>query len=148
MKLTEIKQDLFELPNDYTLVHCISHDCALGAGIAKTFTEKYPTIRKDLKEHIKDFGVDVCECMMIRPIDERHNVINMITKEKYWNKPTINDFNKTVDDLVLMCYMYDIKKLGMPKIGCGLDKLNWKDVRNKLESTFKELDIEIIVCYL
>lgn len=148
MKLTEIKQDLFELPNDYTLVHCISYDCALGAGIAKTFAEKYPTVRENLKEHIKDFGIELCQCITTSTHDERHNFINMITKEKCWHKPTMDDFNKTVDDLVLLCESYDIKKLGMPKIGCGLDKLLWKDVRNKLESAFKDLDIEIIVCYL
>ena len=31
----EEKMNLFEAPEDYALVHCISADFALGAGIAK-----------------------------------------------------------------------------------------------------------------
>ena len=39
MKLTIEKRDLFTVPKDYFLCHCISADFALGAGIAKKFAE-------------------------------------------------------------------------------------------------------------
>ena len=37
MKLTIEHRDLFTVPEDYFLCHCISADFALGAGIAKKF---------------------------------------------------------------------------------------------------------------
>ena len=40
MKLIEVKQDLFIVPKDYALAHCISADYALGAGIAKEFAKR------------------------------------------------------------------------------------------------------------
>ena len=41
MKIIEEKYDLFKVSNDYTLVHCISQDCAMGAGISVEFEIKY-----------------------------------------------------------------------------------------------------------
>ena len=41
MTIKEIKKDLFTMPNDYALAHCISADFALGAGIAKEFDKRF-----------------------------------------------------------------------------------------------------------
>ena len=40
MTITGVKQDLFTVPKDYILVHCVSADFAMGAGIAKEFTKR------------------------------------------------------------------------------------------------------------
>ena len=37
MRLTEVEKDLFSVDPQYSLVHCVSADFALGAGIAKQF---------------------------------------------------------------------------------------------------------------
>lgn len=42
----------------------------------------------------------------------------------------------------------NIKRLVMPKIGCGLDRLSWEKVEPMIKEIFKNLDIEIIICYL
>lgn len=35
--LEEINEDLFELPNEFSLAHCVAEDLRMGAGIAVTF---------------------------------------------------------------------------------------------------------------
>lgn len=42
----------------------------------------------------------------------------------------------------------NIEKIAMPKIGCGLDKLNWCDVSSAIKEIFADSSIEIVVCYL
>lgn len=42
----------------------------------------------------------------------------------------------------------DIKYLGIPKLGCGLDKLQWKKVKEIIEEVFSDMDIEIEIRYL
>ena len=147
MKIEERKMDLFKMPTDYTLVHCISEDCAMGAGIAKIFNVRY--------KNMKGFLIDTLEANKLKyPVSifyyggNRHNVINMITKEKYWHKPTYKTFKAALEDVVEICQNNNIKKLAMPKIGCGLDKLQWGEVKNIIEWYFKDLHIEIVVCYL
>jgi hypothetical protein len=46
------------------------------------------------------------------------------------------------------CEELGIKYLAMPKIGCGLDKLDWNRVSDMIREIFSDLDIEIMVCYL
>ena len=53
MVFKEINGDLFKSDDKYTLVHCISSDCAMGAGIAKTFDSKMPDMKNQLKSIIK-----------------------------------------------------------------------------------------------
>ena len=80
---------------------------------------------------------------------EIDNVFNLITKEKYWQKPT---YKSLEDSLIEMREKIskngNIKRLVMPKIGCGLDRLSWEKVEPMIKEIFKNLDIEIIICYL
>ena len=50
--------------------------------------------------------------------------------------------------MAFMCKQFNIKKLAMPKIGCGLDRLQWSKVRENIKEAFKDIDIEIVVKYL
>ena len=47
-----------------------------------------------------------------------------------------------------ICIEEDIKALVMPKIGCGLDRLQWPKVREILERILGDMDIDILVCIL
>ena len=44
----------------------------------------------------------------------------------------------------------NITKLAMPRIGCGLDKLDWSIVKNLISDVFKNYngDISIKICYI
>ena len=45
-----------------------------------------------------------------------------------------------------LCWMYGINKIAMPVIGCGLDRLEWAEVRNTIKDVFKNDNIGILVC--
>ena len=46
------------------------------------------------------------------------------------------------------CEEYDIVKIAMPRIGCGLDRLEWDKVYDMLEDVLYTTDIEILICTL
>lgn len=50
MRLTEVEKDLFSVDPQYSLVHCVSADFALGAGIAKQFDTRF-NMRYELFEN-------------------------------------------------------------------------------------------------
>lgn len=146
MIINEEKGNLFDLPSEYVLVHCISHDCALGAGIAAEF-EKRLGMKSLLKEFIQVKKEQYFPHVIWTNTAGRL-VLNMMTKEKYWYKPTHESFELALDDLVEVCKNLNVHKLGMPRIGCGLDRLQWSWVKNKIEEKFVDMDIEIQVRYL
>lgn len=69
----------------------------------------------------------------------------LITKEKYYNKPTIETLKKTLLKLCEDCEKQNINTLFMPKLGCGLDKLNWKKVKSIIFEIFSPIKTKIII---
>ena len=75
-------------------------------------------------------------------------VFNLITKKYCYEKPTYRSLFDALITLRALCYQNNVKKLAMPRIGCGLDKLDWPTVKQTIEKIFDKMDIEITVCYL
>ena len=55
---------------------------------------------------------------------------------------------KSLEALCSHAVSNGVKKLAMPRLGCGLDKLNWSAVSKLIGDIFSESGIEITVYYL
>ena len=145
MILKEEKRDLFKVDGKYYLAHCISSDCAMGAGIAVEFQKKYNLKRTLLSNgfmHRKHPS-----CILV------NKVFNLITKDLYWHKPTYESLKVSLIKMKEIIqsekeHGVNIEYLAIPKIGSGLDRLQWGKVREIIEDVFKDMDIKILVCYL
>lgn len=138
MVYEEKYEDLFNINFDeYTPAHCISADCKMGAGIAVPIKKKF-----------KLGEIKQIDPLILRPgvAIYYHNVYNLITKEKYWHKPTYNTMAAALVSMYYHAIEHGINKIAMPKIGSGLDRLSWPKVRELIKDIFKDTDIEILVC--
>ena len=165
MVFKEIQGDLFTADKDAILVHCISQDCKMGAGIAKRFTEI------GIKDELLMYRVNKTPwkntgyVFVTRSDKCPWKVANLITKEKYYNKPTYDTLYEALCDLREMYdrlkYLHDDYKahnmplqvsvptvIAMPRIGCGLDKLEWSRVKQIIIEVFEDTDLTIEVYYL
>lgn len=152
--IKEKQIDLFEEVKleDCIILHCISADKAMGAGIAKPLQDTFK-IRENWPQKLpkrligwnsKGYSVFVsCKNQFIG---------NLITKENYWDKPTyttlweaLNDAVQTLKGLSLNGFNVP-NKIVMPKIGCGLDKLAWDKVKRMIEIVFSSN--AVTVCFL
>lgn len=145
MTITEIKGNLFEVPQGYYLAHCISGDYALGAGIAKTFDEVYDMRFKLHKFYPIPDGEKYANVGKALLVD---NVFNLVTKARCFHKPTYDTLHETLCDMRNHCIDLNITKLAMPTIGCGLDRLDWESVQDMIGDVFGDDDIRIIICRL
>lgn len=149
MILKEEQKDLFTVPKNYTLVQCVSADFAMGAGIAREFAKR--GVKRELKEGIISFNYTererIGQCVATKATGWRVE-LNLITKQKYLQKPTYETLKMTLEELKSCCVRNDIFYIAMPKIGCGLDKLEWSKVKAIIEEVFAGTDIEILICYL
>lgn len=142
MEYRLIQDDVFNHKDCY-YAHCISRDYALGAGIAVEFDKRY-----DMRNRLLKLAEEKPETLDEKCI-EVENVFNLITKEKYWQKPSYKSLEESLLEMKeKLSKNKNIKKLVMPKIGCGLDRLSWDKVEPMIQEIFKDLDIEIVVCYL
>lgn len=145
MKFTEERRDLFTLiGKDYVFAHCISADCVMGAGIAKEFARKYPGI----KEYCLSAEPRVGDAVKFTGPNVVFNnvVFNLVTKNKYWHKPTYTSLRRTLMRLKEEMLDGGYTKLAMPRIGCGLDRLSWPLVKKMIIDVFEDTGIEVLVC--
>jgi O-acetyl-ADP-ribose deacetylase (regulator of RNase III) len=135
---TEEHVDIFTLDDsEYHFAHCIASDLGMGAGIAVPFRKKY-----GLRGRIQkvDEPLKHPTCILTPP------VFNLITKRVSSGKPTYDSMRISLIKMKEHIVENDIKKVAMPKIGCGLDRLQWGAVREMIKDIFGDLDIKVKVC--
>lgn len=152
MTFKEEQGDLFDLSPEYILCQCISSDLKMGAGIATEFNKRFNTRQLlhntfsiadtvSMWEDSENKGYVIYE--------PEHKVLNLITKKCYFEKPTYT----TIENALTACKNYILfhnlpQRIAMPKIGCGLDKLEWKKVKKIIKEVFTDTDMEIIIRHL
>lgn len=141
----EIKQDLFKVSDDYYLAHCISADFGMGKGIVVEFNKRFDLKRKlqiCFPDYINQWHHNgwTSDCIRF------DRIFNLITKERYFHKPTYKTLQGALEEMKKICCQENITKIAMPVIGCGLDKLEWNQVSKIIKKVFEDTDIEILIC--
>lgn len=151
--INEIKGDLFneERNREENLAHCVSRCFTMGKGIAVEFKERFGRV-DELKAQNKKIGEVAylsfpSEGKQKQEQKQRY-IFYLITKEKYYGKPTYDTLRDSLIDLKNLMLKLELKSVSMPKIGCGLDRLDWDIVKNIILQIFKDTGITINVYYL
>ena len=136
--------DLFVDNPDPTssLAHCVSRDLKMGAGIAPLFVKKFGRKDELFRANAKIGQAAILNC------DQNKFIYNLVTKEKYYGKPTYESLEQSLVFMRNHAVENKVHKIAMPKIGCGLDLLNWDVVSDLIKKVFRETNIKIIVFYL
>lgn len=143
MKIEILVKDLLKMDATYTIAHCISADAVMGAGIALTISEKYKYMRSFLKEYSPELGTAV----YYYDGGNESPVFNLVTKSKYNHKPSRDTLESSIIDMKNKMEILGIKKLAIPTLGSGLDGLNWTQTQEFIYETFKDTDIELVICH-
>ncbi|XP_026291818.2 ADP-ribose glycohydrolase OARD1-like [Frankliniella occidentalis] len=135
------KGNILKAAENYSIAHCVGKDLLLSDGIARNIKETF-----SLEETINEMKEDPIEVGDILPIQQDKNyILNIVTKELSRDKPTWNNFKKSIKRLPEICSDLGISKICMPRIGSGLDGLNWPKVLKLLEGIFENEDIEVYI---
>lgn len=151
MKLCEIKGDLVahtlekSKQQDVILVHCISEDCKMGAGIAKVVRDKFGQVEEKLKPQKQKVGGIA---WLFRPNGQNNLAIaNLVTKQLYYHKPTEVALKKCLQSLCDVCVKCELWTLCISPLGCALDGLSWNRVRGMIETIFTDPRFQIDMVY-
>ena len=135
------ENSILEQPN--SLGHCISADAQMSKGFAQFLSERVPRLRRTctcrranlLKDQVFPFWDS----------SSRRYIYNLETKEKYSDKSDLQTLATTLESIQSHDTMHGVSTIAIPKIGYGLDQMNWKDVVKLLRDIFAYSDIQIVV---
>ncbi|XP_025420891.1 O-acetyl-ADP-ribose deacetylase 1-like, partial [Sipha flava] len=78
-------------------------------------------------------------------VTEERTIICLITKEYYWQKPSYENVFLALTNLKHYCISENITRLAMPKIACGLDELQWPEVRTMMRYIFRNTQVQKLI---
>lgn len=139
--LREVEGDLFSAPKTYSLAHCVGADLVMGAGIAVKFRQTYGKVDELRSQKVKSGGVAVLS-------DENRFIYYLVTKPESYGSPTYDDLRLSLTAMKSHMQKNGVTKLAIPRIGCGIDGLEWDKVQAELHTVFDGVDKEVeIVVY-
>lgn len=116
-------------------------DCAYGAGIAKQFKWRYGT------EKVIGQNKQPGKCAVTKEEDSRI-VFHLIAKEQCTDLPTYDYFRESLEHMRVWCVENKVKRVSVPRLRCGLDRLDFEKVQKILSEVFMDVDIEITIYFL
>ena len=139
MKIQLKSGDLFS--STESLAHCISEDCRMGKGIAVKFKSLFGGVSEIQQQRAATGGLAVLS-------RGNRRIFYLVTKKHYYNLPSYDSLESSLICMREYCTKNNIKSISMPKIGCGLDRLQWSKVFEILSRVFSMNDINITVYVL
>ena len=133
------ENSILQQPN--SIGHCISADAQMSKGFAQFLSERVPRLRRTCRRAnlLKD------QVFPYWDSSSRRYIFNLVTKEKYSDKPDLETLATTLQSMQSHATMHGVSTVAIPKIGFGLEQMNWKDVVKLLRDIFAYSEVQIIV---
>ena len=109
------------VPGD-AILHCVSADFRMRKGLAREIRARFPLLP------------DVSHAAVGDAIPQRVPggaiVIHLVTKTRFFHKPSVDSLMHAVASAAaLLAALPDVHRIRLPRLGCGLDRLEWPTVR-------------------
>ena len=154
MRYFEEKRDITTVDTAGVIIdHCIAADLAWGSGIApviiRDMYNAQMQCRYKCSNNPNGFASDLQPGMAMPVCTEKGTFVNLITKTHSWDKPTYLTLTKSLKMFrqYLAMNFAGPKCIVMPKIGCGLDRLEWEVVSEIIKGVFLETPHVIKIVY-
>lgn len=127
-------------------VNCVG---VMGAGLALSFKRKYPAMFIDYEASCLDGLVHVghMHVYFLGCVAPPQYIINFPTKDHFRNDSTEANIELGLRDLVRVIEEQSIQTIAVPRLGCGLGGLDWKDVRPLIEHHLSPIENLRVLLY-
>ena len=129
------------LQHHNSIGHCISADARMSKGFADILSHRIPGFRSTCRKTRLFMG-------QVYPfwdsIGKRY-INNLVTKERVCGKPNISTLSKTLEAMKVHESTNGVSTIAIPKLGCGLDQMNWQEVVKLFRDIFTYADLQIVI---
>ena len=133
------EDSILQQPN--SIGHCISADARMSKGFADFLSHRIPGLRSTCRKAKLFMG----QVFPFWDSTGKRYIYNLVTKERYCYKPNLSTLSKTLEAMKIHASTNGVSTLAIPKLGCGLDQMNWQEVVKLLRDIFAYADVQIVV---
>ena len=72
-------------------------------------------------------------------------IYNLVTEERFCDKRNLSTLPKTLEAMKTHAIKTDVSTIAIPKLGCGLDQMNWQEVVKVLRDIFDYVELKNVV---
>ena len=130
---------IFYQPNP--IGHCISADARKSKGFADILSHRIPGLRSTCRKARLFMG----QVFPFWDSTGKRYIYKLVTKESFYEKPNLSTLSKTLEALKTHASMNGVSTFAIPKLGCGLDQMNWQEVVKLLRDIFAYADVQLVV---
>ena len=123
-----------------SLAHCVSSDFQMKKGLARSVFLSYPNIKYIAQRRPR---LPIGSVFAYFDFNEKRFIFNLVTKRRFFEKPTYKALADALENLKFLIQKYELDRIILPKLGCGLDKLDENKVFTIITKTFEEIPIKI-----
>ena len=100
----------------------------LGTGLALKISTKWPDARKHFKQFTRSQNFHGGDIFVVRPTKSRPGIIYIGTQPDMY-QASLPYLNRGLRKLARYCDKNEIESVSLPKIGTGLGKLDWEEIK-------------------
>ncbi len=136
--MIEVRGDMWELEAD---ARCITTngtinrrgECVMGRGVAEQAKRRYPGLAMRVAAHILNEGNVVAWFPDLE-------LFTVPVKPEWWDMADLDLIAASVDRLCYMVEHLDLKRVLLPRPGCGYGHLTWEQVGPVITPTIDVMD--------
>ncbi len=113
----------------------------MSAGIAPNFCTHFSDLRACVQQEKTKRGT----LHAISRPEKQCWVYNLVTKQKCYEKPTIEDLKHSSLSMREHAIANRVLEIHLPKIACGKDRMNWPEVREFLINIFRNTPLRVTI---
>lgn len=139
-QINETPGNLFDYEKDCALAISIGADFNFYGSLTKFFQARYGT-RDELRQRFPQYqwnGKGYCL------VTNNNHVFNLITKSRYFEKPTLANLREALVSMRDICLTRGITKIAMPRYR----EIEWQEVKDIIVDVFMGFELDIRIVYL
>jgi O-acetyl-ADP-ribose deacetylase (regulator of RNase III) len=125
-----------------TLCHGVSTDDDFKTGLGLTLRQAYPQLYKEFRQHLKSENPKPGDYWLWK--NPAKNVLQLFIRDE-GSKSKQSHINRSLHEVKRHLKDLGITSLALTRLGAGLGRIDWAEVREALEAQLADLPMKVVV---
>lgn len=144
MSFKEESGNLFETVGLDALAQGVNCCGVMGAGIAAKFKSYWPEMFDDYRRACRTGELQPGGLHTWQGREDGHRIYNLATQPRPGRCAHVRFVELALMKMAAHAIENNVRSIGLPRLGCGIGGLNWRDVRPIVERCAQGVDIVAI----